>query len=76
MLEGLTPPKNRSVYCRIADLAAEMSEADKGIFMTAIEDKEAWSANALSTALRQRGVSVADTTIAKHRNRACACFRD
>ena len=76
MLEGLAPPKNRSVYCRIADLAAEMSDTDKKIFMTAIEDKEAWSANSLSTALRQRGVSVADTTIAKHRNRACACFRD
>ena len=76
MLEGLTPPKNRAVYCRIADLSAEMSEADKEIFMTAIEDKEAWSANSLSTALRQRGVSVADTTIAKHRNQACACFRD
>ena len=76
MLEGLAPPKNRAVYCRIADLAAEMSAADKEIFITAIEDKEVWSANSLSTALRQRGVSVADTTIAKHRNRACACFRD
>ena len=76
MLEGLAPPKNRAVYCRIADLAAEMSAADKEIFITAIEDKELWSANSLSTALRQRGVSVADTTIAKHRNRACACFRD
>ena len=76
MLEGLTPPKNRAVYCRIADLAAEMSDTDKGIFMTAIEDREAWSANSLSTALRQRGVSVADTTISKHRNQACACFRD
>ena len=76
MLEGLTPPKNRAVYCRIADLAAEMSETDKEIFLKAVEDKELWSANSLSTALRQRGVSVADTTIAKHRNRACACFRD
>ena len=76
MLEGLAPPKNRAVYCRIADLAAEMSAADKEIFITAIEDKDLWSANSLSTALRQRGVSVADTTIAKHRNRACACFRD
>ena len=76
MLEGLTPPKNKSVYCRIADLAAEMTDADKEIFMTAIEDKEAWSAKALSTGLRQHGVSVADTTIAKHRGRVCACFRD
>ena len=76
MLEGLTPPKNRTVYCRISDLAKEMSDADKKIFMTAIEDSETWSANSLSTALRQRGVSVADTTIAKHRNQTCNCYKD
>lgn len=76
MLEGLTPPKNRAVYCRIADLADSMTDADKNIFINAVDNKELWSANSLSTALRQRGISVADTTIAKHRNRVCACFRD
>jgi len=75
MLEGMTPPKNRAVYCRIDQLIQEMTEADGKILTEALDNTSAWSANALSTALRQRGVSVADTTIAKHRNKACACFR-
>jgi hypothetical protein len=74
MLEGLTPPKNRAVYCRIDQLLAEMSAEDKQILIDAL-DSPSWSANALSTALRQRGVSVADTTITKHRNKTCACYR-
>lgn len=76
MLEGLTPPKNKAVFCRIADMAAEMKETDRAIFIEAIDDQDNWKANTLSIALRQRGISVADTTIAKHRKRACACYRD
>lgn len=75
MLEGLTPPKNKAIYCRIADMAAELEKSDKAIFLEAIDNSTAWSANALSTALRQRGLSVADTTITRHRNKVCACFR-
>ena len=75
MLEGLTPPKNASVYCRIDQLQQQMSDKDQEIFMDAINNPKSWSANALSTALRQRGVSVADTTITKHRNKTCACYR-
>ena len=75
MLEGLTPPKNRAVYCRINQLLDDMTSEDQKILTDALADTIAWSANALSTALRQRGVSVADTTIAKHRNKACACYR-
>lgn len=76
MLEGMTPPKNNSVYCRVADMAAEMTETDRAIFIEAMDDLDNWKANTLSIALRQRGISVADTTIAKHRKRACACYRD
>lgn len=76
MLEGLTPPKNAAVYCRIDQLQEQMSDKDKEIFINAINDDKSWSANALSRALRQRGVSVADTTISKHRSKSCACYRD
>jgi uncharacterized protein (DUF2336 family) len=76
MLEGMTPPKNRAVYCRVDQLLADMTPEDKKILIDALANTSAWSANALSTALRQRGVSVADTTIAKHRSQACACYRD
>lgn len=75
MLEGLTPPRNQTEYCKIADMAAVMTESDRLIFMAAVEDEEAWGASTLSIALRQRGTSVADTTITKHRKRACFCFR-
>jgi hypothetical protein len=75
MLDGLKPPPNRAEYCKIADMSAEMKESDRTIFIEAIDDVDNWKANTLSMALRQRGISVADTTINKHRKRACACYR-
>jgi len=76
MLEGLKPPQNKAVYCKIADIAETLEPKDKDIFLSAVDDATNWSANGLSTQLRHRGLSVADTTIAKHRSKACACFRD
>ena len=75
MLEGMTPPTSRTIYCKIADMSTELEEADRAIFMQAIDSPDQWGANTLSTQLRQRGLSVADTTITKHRNKTCACYR-
>lgn len=75
MLEGMTPPRSRAVYCKIDQLAQTMTDANREIFFEAIDNPTDWSANGLSTALRQRGVSVADTTIQRHRNKTCACYR-
>lgn len=75
MLEGLTPAKNRAIYCRIAEILDTLEPQDKEILETALADEKLWSANGLSLALRHRGVSVADTTISRHRNRVCACYR-
>lgn len=74
MLEGLTPPPNKSVYCKIEQLSATLDESDKKILTDALDNPD-WSANGLSMALRQRGFSVADVTITKHRQKACACYR-
>jgi hypothetical protein len=76
MLEGLTPPKNRSVYCKVADVYATLDESDRKILQAAVDDVDTWGARTLSTALRNRGLSMADTTITKHRNKGCACYRD
>lgn len=76
MLEGLTPPKPKSVYCKVDQIAAELADSDKKIFLDAIGNVEVWSSNSLSTELRKRGISVADTTITKHRTKTCACYRD
>ena len=75
MLEGLTPPLNKSLYCKVDLLAKDLSDADAKILMAAIEDTHNWTANGLSRALRAKGVNLADTTIGKHRNRSCTCFR-
>lgn len=75
MLEGLEPPKNKAVYCKIALTLEQLDEADKTILTNALEDVEKWGAKTLSNALRTKGLSLADTTISKHRNKTCACFR-
>lgn len=76
MLEGLEPPKNKSVYCKIDQMKNDLSETDYAIFMDAVNDLEKWKAKTLTNELRKRGVSVSDTTISRHRAKTCACFRD
>lgn len=75
MLEGLEPPKSKAVYCKVDQMQNTLSAEDYAIFIAAVDDKDKWPAKTLTNALRQRGVSVADTTITKHRQRACACHR-
>lgn len=75
MLEGLEPRKSKSVYCKIAIVSETLDAKDIKILNEALEDRDRWSDKGLSTALRERGLSLADTTIAKHRRRICACFR-
>lgn len=75
MLEGMTPPKIKSVYCKIDQIAETLNEEDRAIFFEAIDDRDKWGARTLSNELRRRGVSVADTTITKHRDGGCACYR-
>jgi DNA-directed RNA polymerase specialized sigma54-like protein len=75
MLEGLEPKKNKGVYCKIEQLMKTLDDTDQKILNKALGDKDKWSDKGLSTALRERKLSVADTTIAKHRRKICACFR-
>jgi hypothetical protein len=75
MLEGLEPPKNRAVFCKVNDVMNELEESDVKILQEALNDTERWKHKTLSNALRAKGVSLADTTISKHRLRVCACYR-
>jgi hypothetical protein len=75
MLEGLEPPKNRAVFCKVNDVMNELEESDVKILQEALDDTERWKHKTLSNALRAKGVSLADTTISKHRLRVCACYR-
>lgn len=75
MLEGLEPPQNRAVFCKVNDVMNELEESDVKILQEALDDTERWKHKTLSNALRAKGVSLADTTISKHRLRVCACYR-
>jgi len=75
MLEGLTPPESKSVYCKVKETLSSLDDSDRKILEDALADTERWKHKTLSNALRTKGVSLADTTISKHRLRVCACFR-
>jgi len=75
MLEGLEPPKSKSVYCKVAQTLEKLDENDSKILSAALQDIDRWAAKTLQNALRERGLSLSDTTITKHRNKTCACYR-
>ncbi len=70
MLEGLTPPKKES-RCRVRKILAELEPADVQILLQALSDEEAWSHQALSDALKERGLEVSHSSIQRHRNGKC-----
>ena len=75
MLEGLTPPKPNARTCKVGDVAATLSDADKDILLKAVMDKDNWPVKTLSRALGERGLQISDSPIYNHRNKSCACFR-
>lgn len=73
MLENLTPPK-RNYSCKVQTIASDLEEKDRSIFLDAVDSPE-WNFKTLSNALADKGLTIVDTAIAKHRRRQCACFR-
>ena len=76
MLEGLKPPPNRLYSCRVAHVLSELDQADRDILIQALNDIDSWPAKTLSNALRERNLSLADTTITRHRQLICQCRRE
>lgn len=74
MLEGLEPTK-RHISCAVRKLLDSLEAQDNKILAEAVGDVGKWTSNALSKALRERGLILADHTITKHRNRSCVCYR-
>ena len=74
MLEGLTPP-SKSKPCIVSRLLETLSKEDRKILEDALVNTQIWSSNALSDALKSRGIILGDFSITKHRNKACSCFR-
>lgn len=67
MLEGLEPPKpNRK--SRIEEVLETLDAKDQKILLDALNNPD-WSANGLSVALRQRGITLSSSSIMRFRGR-------
>lgn len=76
MLEGLTPPKSKAIYCKVDLWLQKLDDNDKEILLAALLDWNLWPHASLARELRARGMDISDTTIGKHRHRDCACYKD
>ena len=65
MLEGLEPPVIVR-KTRIEEVLETLDAKDQKILIDALNNPE-WSANGLSVALRQRGVKLSQSSIARYR---------
>ncbi len=76
MLENLTKAlQPRKYSCAVRTFYESLSEADREIFMSVLCDMSV-SNKGLEKALKeQAGVTLADTTLARHRQGHCSCSR-
>lgn len=70
MLEGLTPPKSNK-GCKVSRILDDLEPADVEILNKALADIENWSSQALSNALRERGLEISPASIQRHRSKLC-----
>lgn len=54
----------------------ELDKKDGEILKAAIADVRKWPAKSLQKALKERGISLADNVISKHRSQICRCYKD
>lgn len=72
LLDGLQPPV-KYYPCKIRELYETLDAKDADILRNCIGDLEAWGAKTLSNALNERGVTVSDLSISRHRKNLCSC---
>lgn len=72
MLEGLTPTKHVTP-CAVRTLRGKLDESDQSILSDALENREVWGHAPLARALTERGLSISEKAIRKHRSKYCSC---
>lgn len=73
LLKGMTPPLHVR-KCFVAEKAVTLAKEDAVILLNAVNDP-AWSLQALSTALGERGVELSRSTLERHRKGRCSCSK-
>lgn len=71
-LDGLTPHV-KEVSCKVRLLLKTLSEEDQKVLGAAVNDDFRWPARTLQNSLKERGITLTDLTITKHRKGHCSC---
>lgn len=71
VLEDLRP-KVQVFPCRFRELLHELSDTDRQILKDAIDSPD-WTTNALTHALKDRGIDISYTSVRRHEVRHCSC---
>lgn len=74
MLEDLTLPV-RQTSCRIRTVKSELSDKDAAILETAVMNP-VWPCKTLENELSNKGVTVSEKSIKRHREKRCSCWKD
>ena len=71
-LDGLTPHV-KEVSCKVRLLIKTLSIEDREVLTAAVSDEQRWPARTLQNSLKERGITLTDLTITKHRKGYCSC---
>lgn len=74
MLEDLSIPV-RKFPCKVRTVKEELSEKDAQILESAVMNPE-WLYGTLETALANKGITVSEKSIKRHREKRCSCWKD
>jgi hypothetical protein len=74
MLEDLSIPV-RKFPCKVRTVKEELSDKDAQILESAVMNPE-WLCGTLETALANKGVTVSEKSIKRHREKRCSCWKD
>ena len=71
MLEDLKP-KSQLFPCKMRELLESLSDSDQRILKDAIASPD-WTTNALTRALKDKGIDISYTSVRRHELRHCSC---
>jgi hypothetical protein len=74
MLENLEPPV-RKTPCKVRDLLESLEPPDAEILEAAVLDSARWKIKTLADELNNRGLTISETPLSKHRARNCSCWK-
>ena len=74
MLEDLSLPI-RKFPCKVRTVKSELSEKDAAILETAVMNP-VWPCRTLENELSNKGVTVSEKSIKRHREKRCSCWKD